>query len=263
MFAEVSVGMVMAENFTFVREVLAPQCITSSGAVQTEVQLLGFKRLLELCSKWDHAIYLTNYDFPIRTRNELIAQLKPGMSYFPLQELNDTQVAVAANECWETWFTDCPNPTGNNLFRLATRSMLTGPVYARSDNVYVLSRELVEWLARDEFANLLWLYFRTTLHAQEYYLPTAVATDRRFLNRVERKSLIYFELDLRAKSLPARTARHFMNNTEDRELIRKSYDSGNSFFVHRPRPLLYPFLDQLRDPTWSHVDPPPAKGHEH
>lgn len=264
MFAEVTAAMVMAENFTsVVREFISPVCITPGGANQVEAQLAGFRRVLELSSEWTHVVYLSGLDFPLRTRDELAAYLKPGVSYFTLTELDEAARQDAYAQYWRDWWVDCPNPTGNHLFNLATRQLMPRLAYAHSDNVYVLSRELAAWLAADELAQLLWLYFRTTRHAQEYYVPTAVATDRRFLQRVERKSIILFELDKAPKSLPVHASRNFKNTTEDQAIIRQAHTAGEFFFVHRPRPAVYKFIDSVRDPSFINNDPPPAKGHEH
>lgn len=264
MFAEVCAAMVIAENFTgSVREFMNAECISPGGALQTQVQLAGFARLLELSPDWSHAIYLSGLDFPLRTRDQLVAYLQPGMSYFTLQKLDAAATYEAYEQYWQGWWIDCPNPSGNNRFNLAKRNLLPGLAYAHSDNVYVLSRELATWVVTDEYAKLLWLHFQTTNHPQEYYLPTVVASDRQFVDRVVRKSIILFETDMSPKSRPLHSARNFKNNTEDIAIIEKAHKSGEFFFVHRPRPHLYKLIDSLRDPSFTNTDPPPAKGHEH
>ncbi len=209
--------MVVANNWTnLVVEFLEPLCIAPSGSSQTQMLLNGIQRLLQLCERWDHVVYLSGLDLPLRPPRPRGAPLQPGMSYFPLRELTEADLRNKSHpELFREWLTDCPNPTMNARHVMGQRDPLPGLAYAHSDNVYVLSRPLADWLVNAEFPRLLWLYFRTTRHAQEHYIPTAVATDRSFLDRVVRRSLTYFEHDLTRKAVALHEGRYLRNSTSD------------------------------------------------
>jgi hypothetical protein len=168
---------------------LPSRAILWGGAIMTEVQIAAMQCALDHSSTWEHFINLTGQDFPLKSRDEILAELAPRagnsfVSWFdPLQENLWQNARARLNR----YYLDSPALTrilqlpgvGHRLGSLLgwTNRLPHLPFYRRrwpdffryygGANHVILNREACVYLNSDARAQRIRLWLRHAAHANE------------------------------------------------------------------------------------------------
>jgi hypothetical protein len=169
--------------------VLPPRAILWGGAIMTEVQIAAMQCALDRSSTWQHFINLTGQDFPLKSREEILAKLTPraGTSFVSWFDPLQGNLWQNARARLNHYYFDSPGLTrilqipgiGHRLGRLFgwTNQLPHMPFYRRrwpgffryygGANHVILNREACVYLNNDARARRIRHWLRHAAHANE------------------------------------------------------------------------------------------------